>query len=61
MLNLFKEHLGGNIVIGKNGWIWYNSEDVSLAKRAFSLVVNNSQKSNLTNSVKEFFEKNKLK
>jgi exosome complex component RRP4 len=61
MLNLFKEHLGGNIVIGKNGWIWYNSEDVSLAKRAFSLVVKNSQKSNLTNSVKDFFEKNKLK
>ncbi|MDD4049918.1 MAG: hypothetical protein PHX47_02810 [Candidatus ainarchaeum sp.] len=61
MLNLFKEYLGGNIVIGKNGWIWYNSEDVSLAKRAFSLVVKNSQKSNLTNSVKDFFEKNKLK
>jgi len=61
MLNLFKENLGGNIVIGKNGWIWYNAEDVSLAKRAFSLVVKNSQKSNLTNSVKEFFEKNKSK
>lgn len=61
MLNLFKQYLGGNIVIGKNGWIWYDCKDVTLSKRAFSLVVNNSQKSNLTNSVKEFFEKNKLK
>lgn len=59
MLNLFKEYLGGNIVIGKNGWVWYNCENVNLSERAFSLVVNNSQKSNLTNSVKEFFEKNK--
>lgn len=59
MLNLFKEYLGGNIVIGKNGWVWYNCENVNLSERAFSLVVNNSQKSNLTNSMKEFFEKNK--
>ncbi len=61
MLNLFKEYLGGNIVIGKNGWVWYNSVNIFLAERAFSLVVKNSQKSNLTNSVKEFFEKNKTK
>jgi len=61
MLNLFKEYLGGNIVIGKNGWIWYTCENFALAERAFSMVVNNSQKSNLTNSMKEFFEKNKLK
>ncbi len=59
MLNLFKEYLGGNIVIGKNGWVWYNCENVNLSERAFSLVVNNSQKSNLTNSMKDFFEKNK--
>lgn len=59
MLNLFKEYLGGNIVIGKNGWVWYNSTNAFLAEKAFSLVVNNSQKSNLTNSMKDFFEKNK--
>jgi exosome complex component RRP4 len=61
MLNLFKQYLGGNIVIGKNGWIWYNCENTILAEKAFTIVVNNSQKSNLTNSMKDFFEKNKLK
>jgi exosome complex component RRP4 len=59
MLNLFKENLKGNILIGKNGWIWYTCDNADLAKRAFLLVVNNSQKSNLTNSVKDFLEKNK--
>jgi exosome complex component RRP4 len=59
MLSLFKQYLKSNIVIGKNGWIWHDSENVSLANKAFSLVVDNSQMSNLTNSMKEFFEKNK--
>lgn len=59
MLNLFKQFLGGNIVVGKNGWVWYNSPKIFLANKAFSMVVNNSQKSNLTNSLKNFFEKNK--
>lgn len=59
MLNLFKEYLKCNIVIGKNGWLWHTAENIYLAESAFSLVVNNSQKSNLTNSIKEYFEKNK--
>jgi len=59
MLNLFKEHGNANVVVGKNGWIWYMSEKYNLLERAFNLVVKNSQKSNLTNSIKEFLEKNK--
>ena len=57
MLGLFKEY--GNIVVGKNGWIWYNTDQPKLFERAFNLIVKNSQKSNLTNSVKDFLKNNK--
>jgi exosome complex component RRP4 len=58
MLNLFKEYTQSSILIGKNGWVWYISKKPALLERAIDLVVNNSQKSNLTNSIKEFLEKN---
>ena len=58
MLNLFKEYTQSSILIGKNGWIWYVSKKPDLLEKAINLVVNNSQKSNLTNSIKEFLEKN---
>lgn len=57
MLGLFKEY--GNVVVGKNGWIWYNTDQPKLFERAFNLIVKNSQKSNLTNSVKDFLKNNK--
>lgn len=58
MLNLFKNLLKANIVIGKNGWIWYSCDNYLLLEKVISLVANNSQKSNLTNSIKEYIEKN---
>lgn len=61
MLNILKENTQSNIVVGKNGWIWFSSKNPKLLVRALDLVVKNSQKSNLTNSVKEFLEKNKTK
>ena len=57
MLGLFKDY--GNVVIGKNGWIWYVTKQPRLFERVFDLIVKNSQKSNLTNSVKEFLKNNK--
>jgi exosome complex component RRP4 len=59
MLNTLKKQTNANIVIGKNGWIWYNTKNDNLLERALNLIVNNSQKSNLTNSVKTFLEENK--
>ncbi|MDD3177950.1 MAG: hypothetical protein PHR26_00350 [Candidatus ainarchaeum sp.] len=58
MLNLFKNLLKANIVIGKNGWIWYNCDNYLILENAINLIINNSQKSNLTNSIKEYIEKN---
>jgi len=58
MLNLFKIYTESSIVIGKNGWVWYISKKPLLLEKALNLVVNNSQKSNLTNTVKAYLEKN---
>jgi exosome complex component RRP4 len=58
MLNLFKQYTESSIVIGKNGWVWYISKKPQLLEKAMNLVVNNSQKSNLTNTIKEYLEKN---
>jgi len=58
MLNLFKQYTESSIVIGKNGWVWFVSKKPQLLEKALSLVVNNSQKSNLTNTIKEYLEKN---
>ncbi len=58
MLNLFKQYTESSIVIGKNGWVWFVSKKPQLLEKAMSLVVNNSQKSNLTNTIKEYLEKN---
>jgi len=61
MLNLLKNLTESNIVVGRNGWIWYSSKNPLLLNRAFNLIIKNSQKSNLTNNVKEFLEKNTSK
>jgi len=58
MLNLFKQYTESSIVIGKNGWVWYISKKPQLLEKAMNLVANNSQKSNLTNTIKEYLEKN---
>lgn len=58
MLNVLKKYTSSNILIGRNGWIWYVSKNWFLLEKAISLIVNNSQKSNLTNSIEEYLKNN---
>lgn len=58
MLNILKKYTSSNILVGRNGWIWYVSKNGNLLENAISLIVNNSQKSNLTNSVEEYLKNN---
>ncbi|HOD89837.1 MAG TPA: RNA-binding protein [archaeon] len=56
MIDMLKQYTQSNIVIGKNGLIWYTSKKPELLEKAFQLIINNSQKSNLTDNIKKFLE-----
>ncbi|HNW05610.1 MAG TPA: hypothetical protein PK655_00820 [archaeon] len=58
MLNILKKYTSSNILVGRNGWIWYVSKNGNLLENAISLIVNNSQKSNLTNTIEEYLKNN---
>ncbi|MFH0906110.1 MAG: KH domain-containing protein [archaeon] len=59
MLNILKNYTECNIVIGKNGFIWYSGKSTQLLEKAINLIINNSQKSNLTDSIQGYLEKEK--
>jgi len=58
MLNLIKEYLKIDIIIGKNGRIYLNGNinDVSKALDIIRFIINNSYKRGLTEKVKEILE-----
>ncbi|MFZ8800784.1 MAG: KH domain-containing protein [Candidatus Nanopusillus sp.] len=58
MLNLIKEYLKIDIIIGKNGRIYLNGNinDVYKAVDIIRFIINNSYKSGLTEKVKEILE-----
>jgi exosome complex component RRP4 len=58
MLNLIKEYLKIDIIIGKNGRIYLNGDinDVSKAVDIIRFIINNSYKRGLTEKVKEILE-----
>jgi exosome complex component RRP4 len=60
MLNVLKNNTESNILVGKNGWIWYVSKKPVLLENAINLITTNSQKSNLTNTVEEYLKKSKV-
>jgi len=58
MLNILKKYTSSNVLVGRNGWIWYVSKNSLLLEKAISMIVNNSQKSNLTNTIEEYLKNN---
>ena len=58
MLNLIKEYLKIDIIIGKNGRIYLNGNinDISKAVDIIRFIINNSYKRGLTEKVKEILE-----
>jgi len=57
MLNILKKNTASNVVVGKNGWIWYFSKSPLVLEKAIDLIVKNSQKSNLTNFIDDYLKK----
>jgi exosome complex component RRP4 len=58
MLKILKKYTNSNIVVGKNGRIWYVSQKPNLLEEAIKIIVENSQKSKLTNYIENFLKKN---
>lgn len=58
MLNVLKTHTQSNILVGKNGWIWFISKKENLLKNAINTIIENSQKSNLTNTIETYLKNN---
>lgn len=58
MLKILKKYTNSNIVVGKNGRIWYISQKPNLLEKAIKIIVENSQKSKLTNYIENFLKKN---
>jgi len=58
MLNLIKEYLKIDIIIGKNGRVYLNGNvnDISKAVDIIRFIINNSYKKGLTEKVKEILE-----
>jgi len=57
MLQVLKDGTGSNILVGRNGRVWVKDGNTRLLKRAIQKIEDESHLSNLTNSVKEFLEK----
>lgn len=56
MLELLKQGTGCEIIIGKNGRVWARNGNLALLKKVVLFINANSYKSNLTNTVEEFFK-----
>ncbi len=58
MLNVLKKYTLSNILVGRNGWIWSVSKNINLLEKSINMIILNSQKSNLTNTIEEYLKNN---
>lgn len=64
MINLIKEETGCNITVGQNGLIWIKADKIEnelLAKKAVSFIAEKSFVPGLTEEIKKWFNKEKIK
>ncbi|MCX6741863.1 MAG: exosome complex RNA-binding protein Rrp4 [Candidatus Pacearchaeota archaeon] len=64
MVGMIKDETGCNIIVGQNGLVWINGSKVEnelLAKKAIEMIVEKPFQEGLTEKVKEFLSKNKIK
>ena len=57
MINLLKEHAGGDIMIGNNGYVWISDKsDIPLLLKAIEMIEKKAHKSGLTDEIAEFLK-----
>jgi exosome complex component RRP4 len=64
MVGMIKDETGCNIIVGQNGLVWIKGEKVEselLAKKAIEMIVEKPFQEGLTEKVKDFLSKSKVK
>jgi exosome complex component RRP4 len=62
MLNLIKQHAGGDIIVGNNGYVWISEQsDIPLVLKAIDLVTERAHISGLTDTMEAFLKNEKEK
>jgi exosome complex component RRP4 len=57
MIEMLKEHVEGDIVVGNNGYVWISEKcNIPLLLRAMKMIEDKAHTSGLTDKVKEFLE-----
>lgn len=60
MLNLIREHSGGELIVGNNGYVWVSeTSNIPLVLMAVDLVAKRAHLSGLTDAMQEFLKSNK--
>jgi exosome complex component RRP4 len=60
MISMIKEHTGCRVSVGQNGVVWLSGDEPAKEQRAMDaidMIIKNSHKSGLTDTIKEFLEK----
>jgi exosome complex component RRP4 len=64
MVGMIKDETGCDIIVGQNGLVWINGDKIEnelLAKKAIEMIVEKPFQEGLTEKVKEFLSKSKVK
>lgn len=62
MINLLKEHAGGDIMVGNNGYVWISDTgNILLLLKAIKMIEKKAHKSGLTDEIAKFLEQEKTK
>lgn len=64
MVGMIKDETGCNVIVGQNGLVWIKGDKIEnelLAKKAIEMIVEKPFQEGLTEKVKEFLSKNKIK
>ena len=61
MITLLKEHAGGEIMVGNNGYVWISEKsDIPLLLKAIDTIKTNAHKSGLTDKIAKLLENSKV-
>lgn len=62
MISLIRENVGGDIVVGNNGYVWISeTSNIPLALKAINLIIKKAHLSGLTDQVAQFLTSEKSK
>lgn len=60
MINLIREHSGGDIVVGNNGYVWISEiNNIPLVLKSINMIIQKAHTSGLTDEIAQFLKRQK--